>query len=153
MFTDTNHGYTGEAELVEKIRQDPSYHKELELVAEIDEKIVGYGLLSEVTLESETTHLTGLCLAPLCVDSDYQSQGIGTQLMQTLESKAKNKPYAFISILGHPEYYSAFQYVPAHIFGVRAPFDVPKEAYLIKELVPHALQDKQGTIRYSKAFN
>lgn len=53
-FAQTAHGYDNEAELVEKIRKESTYQPTLELVAEQEKDIIGHGLLSEVTLESNT---------------------------------------------------------------------------------------------------
>lgn len=152
-FAQTAHGYDNEAELVEKIRKESTYQPTLELVAEQEKDIIGHGLLSEVTLESNTYKLTGLCLAPLCVSPDQQNKGIGSALLKELEQRARQRNYPFISILGHPEYYQKFNYVQASQFDISSPFPVPAEAYLIKELSSESLKNQTGTIHYSKAFN
>lgn len=50
-FSKSSNGYGGEAELVEKIRLDPTYHKTLEVVADQSGQIIGHGLLSEVQVK------------------------------------------------------------------------------------------------------
>lgn len=151
-FTPTEFGYGNEAELVEKIRQSKEYLPDLELVAILDDTIVGYGLLSEVQIVNEQETTTGLVLAPLATSPHYQKQGIGKQLMLTLEDRAKQLGYPFISILGHPEYYAKFGYTPAKDFNVTAPFDVPVEAFMLKPLFSDALDRVHGTVQYSAAF-
>lgn len=152
-FTKTEHGYENEAELVKKIRHDVNYNVNFELVVEKDGYLVGHGLLSEVTLKTESTELIGLCLAPLCVAPDEQRTGVGSAILSELEQRAIEKQYPFISILGHPKYYTKFSYEPTTKFNISAPFPVPEEAYLIKELQPNALDGWSGTIHYSEAFN
>lgn len=151
-FMPTEFGYGNEAELVEKIRQSKEYLPDLELVAILDDTIVGYGLLSEVQIVNEQETTTGLVLAPLATAPNHQKQGVGKQLMLTLEARAKQLGYPFISILGHPEYYAKFGYTPATDFNVTAPFDVPVESFMLKPLFSNALDDIHGTIQYSAAF-
>ncbi|MEG0731058.1 MAG: N-acetyltransferase [Vagococcus sp.] len=152
-FEETEFGYQGEAELVKKIRQNITYNNELELVYEIDKKIVGYGLLSTCWVKNDKQSFTGLALAPLAVHKDYQRQGIGGKLMRELERTAIGLGYTFIVILGHPKYYSRFGYQPTSHYGVSSPFDVPEEFFMMKELQKDGLSQVMGTVYYSEAFN
>lgn len=148
-FSATEHGYDNEAELVEKIRLDPSYQAELELVVVSDSQIYGYGMMSEVQINSS---LTGLVLAPLAVAPDKQQQGIGTVLMRELEQRANKQHYPYISILGHPDYYRRFGYLPASKFDVKPPYPLPDEAFMLKVLLPETIKNIGGTLHYSAAF-
>ncbi len=152
-FSKTTDGYHNEAELVNKIRLDPSYHKKLEVVADDDNQIVGHGLLSEIVIINSSDSFPGLCLAPLAVQPAFQKSGIGTAIINELESRAINQGYQFISVLGWPEYYPKFGYQKASDYGIKAPFPAPDETYMIKELVPNGLRGVNGTVKYLKAFN
>ena len=152
-FTPTAFGYGNEAELVEKIRLSKEYIPELELVAVKNQMIVGHGLLSEVSLVHEKDQTIGLVLAPLAISPDTQKQGIGSQLMHELEARAQQLNDPFISILGHPDYYAKFGYVPAEYYLVKVPFDVPTEAFMIKSLTKDGLKKRPGMIQYPSAFN
>lgn len=152
-FTHSEHSYGNEAELVQAIRQTDAYLPDLELVALKEETIVGHALGSEVTILTDQQPITGLVLAPLAVSVSQQRKGIGTALLNELEQRATKHNYPFISILGSPDYYGAFGYVPASQFAVQAPFDVPDEAFMIKPLYPHALDNAAGTLTYSSAFD
>lgn len=134
----------------------PSYGKinDFEVVALKNDHIVGHGLLSEVYVYKEDEKVsTGLCLAPLAVLPKEQNQGIGAKLLSELESRAKNEGYPFISILGHPNYYTKLGYQLASHYDIYAPFPVPDNAYFIKELKTDSLANVQGTISYLDAFN
>lgn len=153
-FTNTQEGYGNEAELVANLRKDPTYQDYFEVVALKNDTIVGHGFLSEVYVCKDGNMLcTGLCLAPLTVLPEEQSQGIGAKLLTELETRAKNKNYPFISILGHPNYYSKFNYELASYYGIYAPFSVPDNAYFIKELKKDSLTNVQGTLSYLSAFD
>ena len=89
-FSQSEHGYGNEAELVDKIRNEEGYIKDLEIVAFEDGKIVGHGLLSEVEIVSDSQKFKGLVLAPLDVLTTYQGKGIGAAVLLELEKRAKS---------------------------------------------------------------
>lgn len=152
-FIQSEHGYGNEAELVDKIRNEEGYIKDLEIVAFEDGKITGHGLLSEVSIVNQSQSFKGLVLAPLDVLPAYQGKGIGAAILLELEKRAKILDYSFISILGHESYYPRFGYVPASQYQIQAPFEVPNENFMIKELIDGRLEGKSGVIQYSEAFN
>ena len=152
-FSQSEHGYGNEAELVDKIRNEEGYIKDLEIVAFEDGKITGHGLLSEVSIVNQSQSFKGLVLAPLDLLPAYQGKGIGAAILLELEKRAKILDYSFISILGHESYYPRFGYVPASQYQIQAPFEVPNENFMIKELIDGRLEGKSGVIQYSEAFN
>ena len=152
-FSQSEHGYGNEAELVDKIRNEEGYIKDLEIVAFEDGKITGHGLLSEVSIVNQSQSFKGFVLAPLDVLPAYQGKGIGAAILLELEKRAKILDYSFISILGHESYYPRFGYVPASQYQIQAPFEVPNENFMIKELIDGRLEGKSGVIQYSEAFN
>lgn len=152
-FTDTENGYGNESELVNKIRKSNEYVYDLEVVAAVGDEIVGHGLLSEVKIVNEQNSYVGLVLAPLTTGTIYQGIGVGRKIIENLEERATKMNYQFISVLGHPDYYPRFGYVPASNYDIMAPFDVPDEAFMIKPLFENALDNVNGTIKYSSAFN
>ena len=152
-FSQSEHGYGNEAELVDKIRNEEGYIKDLEIVAFEDGKITGHGLLSEVSIVNQSQSFKGLVLAPLDVLPAYQGKGIGAAILLELEKRAKILDYSFISILGHESYYPRFGYVPSSQYQIQAPFEVPNENFMIKELIDGRLEGKSGVIQYSEAFN
>ncbi|MDT2829793.1 N-acetyltransferase [Vagococcus carniphilus] len=151
-FSETEFGYQQEADLIKKIRKDPSYKAELELVDEVDGKIVGHGLLSECLIKNENDSWKGLALAPLSVLPSYQNKKIGTNLMLALEKQSLIADYPFIVILGHPAFYKRFGYLPASKWEIFPPFEVPEEFFMIKELRKNILQEISGEVTYLKAF-
>lgn len=152
-FCSSEHGYGNEAELVRKIREDRSYVAGLEVVATDDTKIIGYGLLSEVNIVNKEENFKGLVLAPLAVLPSCQGKKVGEKVLKELEKRAIQKEFAYISILGHPRYYSRFGYVPTEKYKIKAPFDVPAEAFMIRSLQPDALKNISGCVEYSKVFD
>lgn len=150
-FEKSVHGYNKEADLIDAIRMDQSYDPDLELVAVQDGMIVGHGLLSEVScLDSK---IKGVALAPLSVWPTKQHQGIGSRLLQELENVAKEKKYAFIAILGDPNFYRHLGYRAAKEYGVVFPFEISTEYCLVKVIYPELSQEIKGTLGYLSAFD
>jgi predicted N-acetyltransferase YhbS len=77
---------------------------------------------------------------------------VGTTLILEALKRAKERGHAAVIVLGHPEYYPRFGFVPASQFGIRAPFAVPDEAFMALEIEPGALSGRTGTVRYPSAF-
>ncbi|CDR29347.1 acetyltransferase [Staphylococcus schweitzeri] len=61
--------------------------KNLEVVAVINNVVVGHGLLSEVYVDNKDCREIGLVLMQLSVDIYHQNKGIGKRLIQALKKK------------------------------------------------------------------
>jgi len=139
----------GEAELVDQLRAeaDPC----VSLVAEEDGVIVGHALFSPVTVDEDPdAKLMGL--APLAVLYDYQGRGIGSALVHAGLERCRALGAIGVVVVGHPNYYPRFGFVPASRFGLKCEYDVPEDAFLALELAPGALAGLSGTVRYHAAF-
>ena len=151
-FLGADHTDGDEYQLIARLRAESEYHPEFDVVAKLsDGTIVGHAMLSPIVIGTEQ-HSRALALAPLAVAPQYQRQGIGGQRMRYLEKAAAASGWTAISVLGDPNYYGRFGYVPASEFGVHASFAVPAEYYMLKELEPGALAGVRGTVQYQQAF-
>ncbi|MFX1394307.1 MAG: GNAT family N-acetyltransferase [Promethearchaeota archaeon] len=146
-------GQNDEVRLVEKLRSSPDYIVELSLVAILNGLIVGHILFSKILIKSEKSEIPALALAPLAVRPEYQNQGIGSRLVEKGLEECKRLNHKIVIVLGHPNFYPKFGFKPAYDFGVIAPFEVPKEAFLILELKSGALVGISGTVIFPPAFN
>lgn len=138
--------------LVKRLRTGTSFIKELSLVAEIDNEIIGSLLLTKAKIINETAEYETLALAPVSIIPQFQDKGIGSTLISIALEKATNLGFSSVIILGHPEYYPRFGFVPCSKFGIKAPFEVPDEAFMAKELQPNSLKNITGTVTYAKEF-
>lgn len=151
-FNETPHGYDGEAELVTALRQEVKYNPQAELVAVMDNQIVGTVLITPLIVDGPRSSTMGAALAPLAVAPEYQQQGVGEALMTEIEKVGRQLGFRFIVILGWPDYYTKFGYQPAEQFNIHAPYDVPTENFMVKALVPDGLKNIDGTVRYLDSF-
>lgn len=144
-FAGAQHTDGDEHNLVDRLRCAEEYIPELSFVAEINGRIVGYAMFSQINIGASKA----IALAPLAVLPVFQNRGIGRALIEAGHRKAKEGDYCCSVVLGSPEYYSRSGYLPASPFGIEAPFEVPPQYYMVfpfKPELPH------GTVRYSQAF-
>lgn len=153
---DVNHaafGRENEARLVDALRQSPAFVPQLSLVAVDDSRVVGHVLFTRVTVRGASQAPDALALAPMGVLPPYQKQGIGSALVRRGLENARDLGHRVVIVVGHPEYYPRFGFVPAKPLGILAPFEVPSEAFMVLELQPNALRGVQGQVEYPPEFD
>ncbi len=139
--------------LVERLRNSNAFIPELSLVAELENQIVGYILLTKIEIEDADKSIhTLLALAPVAVLPNFQDRGIGGKLIETAHDIAKTLGFGSVILLGHDKYYPKFGYKPTKEFGIKLPFDVPESNCMAIELTENALQNVSGFVRYPKEF-
>ena len=137
-----------EADLVDRLRD--SGIPIISLVAEIDEKLVGHILFTPMTIDNSDIKIAGL--APMAVLPEYQNKGIGSALVEKGLKYCTNEKYEAVAVLGHPNYYPKFGFVPSTRFDLISEYDVPKEVFMVKELVSNLLSKVSGVIKYHEEF-
>ena len=138
-----------EADLVDALRERA--RPLVSLVALDGTAIVGHILFSPVTLLPHPD-LSVMGLAPMAVNPARQRQGIGSALVRAGLEACRLQGTQAVVLIGHADYYPRFGYLPASTFGLTSEYDVPDDAFMALELVPGALQQRAGTIRYHQAF-
>ncbi len=142
-----------EALLIQRIRDSSGFIPELSLVAIQEGRIVGHILFSRIDIECQHRNKPVLSLAPMAVHPDFQNQGIGTKLVIEGLRKSRKLGYEVVVVVGHPDYYPRFGFVPAREKRLEVPFPVPDEAFMVIELVPRALEGIKGMVKYPSEFD
>jgi putative acetyltransferase len=139
-----------EANLVNALRDSGVSY--ISLVAEEDKKILGHILFTPVELIGDNSDLKLVGLAPMAVVTKHQKKGIGSQLVREGLKHCLDQRYDAVVVLGHPEYYPKFGFVPSVNYGIKSEYDVPDEVFMILELTKGSLKGHQGVIKYHSAF-
>ncbi|HEX8173502.1 MAG TPA: N-acetyltransferase [Pyrinomonadaceae bacterium] len=138
-----------EADLVDRLRE--AAEPRISLVAVSGAQVVGHIFFSPVTLEAEGADFAIMGLAPMAVLPGHRNQGIGSRLvLEGLEQCRLIGCYVVV-VLGHPEYYPRFGFVPASRKGLSCEYPVPDEAFMVTELKPNALS-VGGLVKYRPEF-
>ena len=138
-----------EADLVNRLRDCGVDF--ISLVAKQENEIVGHILFTEATLENSDVKIAGL--APMAVKPEFQNSRIGSALINHGLEECKSNGYSAVIVLGHPNYYPKFGFVPSVKFGIKSEYNVPDEVFMIKELIPNSLKDLNGIVKYHDEFN
>ena len=144
-------GGSDEAVLVGKLRAvaDP----QISLVAVKDGQVVGHIFFSPVSIEISDAAVLALGLAPMAVLPEYQKQGLGSQLVREGLKECQRIGCNVVVVLGHPEYYPRFGFVPAKQKELRCEYAVPDEVFMVAELKPQALDGRRGLVKYLPEFS
>jgi putative acetyltransferase len=145
-------GQPGEAALVDALRENGA--DILSLVAERGGEVVGHILFSPAHVVSDDGEETdAVALAPIAVLPAHQRTGVGAALIEQGLTTLREAGHGLVIVLGHAAYYPRFGFVPASMFSIRCPFDVPDEAFMAMELRKGATPDGGGVVRYRPEFD
>lgn len=140
-----------EAKLVNALRN--SHCTYISLVAETENNVIGHILFSPVELTGSKNKLKMMGLAPMAVLSQQQNKKIGSKLVETGLERCQLLGYDVVVVLGHPNYYPRFGFVPSVKFGIKSEYAVPDEVFMLFAIAPESLKNQQGVIKYHEAFN
>ena len=143
-------GQDQEADLVDRLRKRGVLT--ISLVAVQNGAIVGHIAFSPVEITSGKSSCEALALAPMAVLPPHQNKGIGSQLVIAGLQECRRLGHEIVVVLGHPNYYPRFGFVPARPEGIQCEFEAPDEAWMITELKRGALPGRQSKVRFQPEF-
>jgi putative acetyltransferase len=145
-------GRSAEARLVDKLRETEGFVPELSLVAEQSHVVIGHIMFTRITLNGEQPAGV-LALAPVSVFPAFQNHGVGSGLIREGLARADHRGEPLVVVLGHPEYYPRFGFVPASTMGIKPPWPVdPDGAFMALPLSAYR-KEMTGTITYPPEFD
>jgi putative acetyltransferase len=124
-FSDSPKGGEEEVEVVADTWALGGSVQPVDLVAVDDGMVVGHVLAAEGTLGAGVA----LAVAPLAVAPTRQGQGIGTNLMHALLTRAERAGWPLVLLLGSPDYYRRFGFEPSGPLGIVYPPVGPDSPY------------------------
>jgi putative acetyltransferase len=138
-----------EAWLVDEIRkQDQDM---ISLVAEKNNQIVGHIMFSQGSNKS-CPDIKIIGLAPMAVLPEHQNKGIGSRLVKAGIQACKEAGYQAIIVLGHPNFYPKFGFIPSINFNLKGEYDVPPEVFMVLEIEKDILSPCSGILEYHPIF-
>lgn len=145
----------GEARLVVALRAADA--DTLELVAELDGKIVGVTMFSPAMAKlNNGRELPGLGVGPVAVLPDYQNRGIGAALIEAGLDFVRTLGPTYCIVLGDPDYYSRFGFQPAPSLDLHwagDPEDKTGNAFQVLALNDAPYLPRGTSIEYHPAFD
>ncbi len=144
-------GRADEAALVDRLRL--ATQPQISLVAVENGQVVGHIFFSPVSIDSADSAFGAMGLAPMAVLPERQNQGIGSLLVREGLEECRRLGCDAVVVLGHPDYYPRFGFVPASQKNLNCEYPVPDEAFMIIELKPDVLSGQHGLVKYHPEFN
>ncbi len=125
----------------------------LSLVAEQDGAVIGHIFFSPVTIRGPHGEFEAAGLAPMAVLPEFQKRGAGSALVRHALEELRQMGYSAVIVLGHPEFYPRFGFLPASRWGIRFTVEVPDAAFMALELTPGVLQGVSGVVYFRPEFD
>lgn len=152
VVNETAFGQPTEAVIVDSIRA--ACPDTVSLVAVDADRVVGHIFFSPVVVSAAGGTVQGMGLAPMAVVPESQRQGIGSLLVHAGINAMRERGCPFIIVLGHPEYYPRFGFVPASQHGLSCQWDgVPDEVFMVLVLDEITMTGVSGVTRYRDEFD
>lgn len=141
---------SAEADIVDSLRAREG-GEVVSLVAERDGVIVGHILFSRVAIAGhEELKLMGL--GPMAVLPRHQRKGVGSALVLDGLIRCREIGTQAVVVVGHPQFYPRFGFVPASRYAIRCEYDVPDDVFMLVELARGSLNGVSGLVVYDEAF-
>ena len=137
-----------EGRLVDELREDTGFLPHLSLVATDGDFVLGHVIATRGWLEPLGHPVLGL--GPLGVRPENQRAGVGTVLVHALLAVAEATDERLVALLGSPDYYRRFGFVPATELGITAPDPEWGAHFQARHLTGPSVG---GTFRYAEPFN
>lgn len=139
--------------LAHVIRSHEDFLPELDLVAELDGRIIGNIMYTKATLIDESGEEKRiLTFGPVCILPEHQRKGYGKALMEESFQRAAAMGYDVIVIFGNPDNYVGRGFKSCKKFNVCLEDGTFPSAMMVKELKPDALDGRKWVYRQSPAF-
>jgi putative acetyltransferase len=137
-----------EARLVDALRAEG--YVRASLVAEVEGRVIGHILFSDLPILTPKATIPALSLAPLAVIPAEQRKGVGSALVHAGLQFCRIHGHRIVVVLGHPEFYPRFGFSARLAGRLKSPYS--GEAFMALELVPGALDGVEGEVRYPPPF-
>ncbi len=122
------------------------------LAARDGDEIVGHVFFSPVSVDGRPFARPPMGLGPVGVLPEKQRSGAGIALCRAGIEACRSRGAPFLVVLGHPEYYPRFGFVPAMRFGLTFGLMPLRDAFMAMELTLGALTGVTGPVRYLPEF-
>ena len=141
-------GQDSEGQLVDRLREEG--YARVSLVAEVDGRIVGHILFSDLPIVTDGQVIPAVALAPMAVMPAHQRRGIGSALVRAGLEACREQGFRVSIVLGHRAFYPRFGFSSALARQVRAPYS--GEDFMAVELESGAMAGAMGRVAYPPPF-
>jgi predicted N-acetyltransferase YhbS len=131
--------------MLHNFRKSDAFVEELDIVALIDEKIIGHIISTKAKVISNgNTEYEVLHVGPFSVNEAFQNKGIGTELFEYSIAEAKKLGFKGMILFGNPGYYPRFGFRNAKEFNITTKDGMNFDPFMALELKENGLSNISG---------
>lgn len=134
--------------VLHRLRKDPDFVPELNLVMEQDGKIIGQVMFMKAVIRADDGRaIPIMTMGPICIAPTHQKQGCGKILLDCAMEKAAAMGCGALCFEGDIGFYGKCGFTYARDFGLRyhgLPDGADDSFFLCKELIPGYLRGIRG---------
>ncbi len=134
--------------MLNQLRDDDAFVRELDLVMEKDGQIIGQNMFMRAIIKADDGRdIPIMTMGPVCIAPELKRQGYGKKLLDYSLKKAVELGCGAICIEGNIDFYGKSGFAYGRDFGLRyhgLPEDADASFFLCKELIPGYLKGITG---------
>ena len=142
--------------VLNQLRNDKDFVKDLDFVMEKDGKIIGQNMFMKAVIKADNgKDIPIMAMGPICIANELKRKGYGKMLLDYSIDKAKELGCGALCFEGNIDFYGKSGFTFASKFGIRY-HDLPEGAdasfFLCKELIPGYLTRITGEYTPPKGY-
>lgn len=134
--------------VIHELRNDPAFVKELDIVMELDGRIIGQNMFMHAVIQADDgREIPIMAMGPICIANDLKRQGYGKMLLDHSLEQAKALGCGALCFEGNIGFYGKSGFGYASEKGIRyrgLPEGADSSFFLCKELIPGYLDGITG---------
>lgn len=134
--------------VLNQLRIDPDFISELDLVMEMDGKLIGQIIFMKAVINADDGRtIPIIIMGPICITPELKRKGYGKILLDYSLDKAARMGFGAVCIEGNIEFYGKSGFIYASEFGIRyhgLPEGEDASFFLCKELISGYLEGITG---------
>ena len=134
--------------VLHRLREDPAFVKELDLVMEKDGQIIGQNMFMRAHIQGDDgRQIPIMTMGPICIANEYKRQGYGKRLLDESLARAAALGCGALCFEGNILFYGQSGFACARTFGLRyrdLPAGADDSFFLCRELIPGYLAGVTG---------
>ena len=134
--------------VLNQLRNDPAFVKELDLVMEKNGELIGQNMFMRAVIHADDgREIPIMTMGPICIRKDLQRKGYGKILLDDSLEKCAQLGCGALCFEGNIAFYGRSGFTSASRYGIRyhgLPEDADASFFLCKELIPGYLDGVTG---------
>ncbi len=142
--------------VLNQLRDDKDFVKELDFVMELDDKIIGQNIFVRTNIIADDDRkIPIMTMGPICIKNELKRKGYGKILLDYSLEKAKELGCGAVCFEGNIDFYSKSGFTYASDYGIRyhgLPDGEDASFFLCKELIPGYLDGITGVYKTPNGY-